>query len=128
MTEKKQTIMQAWQQAVERLDRDCRDTNDHIWNVVDDRSYVVAEYRPDYDEWFGEGFMGVESTRPIVDALDDHLMTMMYLAAKDKIMNEFIDTAKGIYSCDRSDNNNFEFADAETQKAFTLFRALKGYN
>ena len=128
MTQQKQTIMQAWQQAVERIKRDCSVDDDHIWHAVQDRSHVVSNYRPDYDEWFGEGFMDVESTRPIVDALDDHLMTMMYLAAKDEIMNEFMTTAGGIYYCMRSNNNNYEFANAETRKAFTLFCGLKGYN
>ena len=128
MTQQKQTIMRAWQQAVERIKRDCSVDDDHIWHAVQDRSHVVSNYRPDYDEWFGDGFMGVESTRAIVDALDDHLMTLMELTAKDEIMNEFIATANGIYDCVRSNNNNFEFADAETRKAFTLFRAIKGYN
>ena len=128
MPQQKQTIMQAWNKAVEQMKQDCQRDGIHIWHAVQDRSHCVAEYRPDYDEWFGDGFMGIESTRAVVDALDDHLMTILYRAAKDKIMNEFINTAKGIYSCDRSDNNNYEFADAETQKAFTLFRALKGYN
>lgn len=128
MTQQKQTIMQAWNKAVEQMKRDCSVDDDHIWHAVQDHSHVVSNYRPDYDEWFGDGFMGVESTRAIVDALDDHLMTMMYLAAKEEIMNEFMTTAGGIYYCARSNNNNYEFADAETRKAFELFRALKGYN
>lgn len=128
MTQQKRTIIQAWNEAVEQIKRDCSVDDDHIWHAVQDRSHVVSIYRPDYDEWFGDGFMGVESTRPIVDALDDHLMTMMYLAAKDEIMNEFMTTAGGIYYCMRSNRNEYEFADAETRKAFELFRALKGYN
>lgn len=128
MPQQKQTIMQAWNKAVEQIKRDCSVDDDHIWHAVQDRSHCVAKYRPDYDEWFGEGFMGVESTRHIVDALDDHLMTMLYLAAKDEIMNEFTTTAGGIYYCMRSNHSEYEFANEETRRAFELFRALKGYN
>lgn len=67
-------------------------------------------------------------SRAIVDALDDHLMTLMELTAKDEITNEFMTTAGGIYYCMRSNRNEYEFADAETRKAFELFRAFKGYN
>ena len=128
MPQQKQTIMQAWNKAVEQMKQDCQRDGIHIWHAVQDRSHCVAEYRPDYDEWFGDGFMGVESTRPIVDALDDHLMTLMELVAKDEIMNEFTTTAGGIYYCMRSNHSEYEFANEETRRAFELFRALKGYN
>jgi hypothetical protein len=128
MTQQKQTIMQAWQQAVEKMKQDCQRGGTHIWHAVQDRSHVVSNYRPDYDEWFGDGFMDVESTRSIVDVLDDHLMTLMELAAKDEIMNEFMTTAGGIYYCMRRNHSEYEFANEETRRAFTLFRAIKGYN
>lgn len=128
MTQQKQTIMQAWTKAVEQLDRDCRLDNDHIWHAVDDRSHVVSNYRPDYDEWFGDGFMNDPGNLRVVDALDDQLILLAERYAQNKIMNEFATTAGGIYDCIRSETNFHEFENAETQKAFTLFRAIKGYN
>lgn len=129
MTEKKQTITQAWNEAVEQMKQDCQRDGTHIWHAVQDRSHCVAEYRPDYDEWFGDGFMGAESTLPIVDVLDDHLMTLMRLAAKDELMKEFEAIADDLYyNCARSNHNNYAFVYEETSHAFELFCALKGYN
>lgn len=128
MTQQKQTIIQAWNEAVERLDRDCRLDDDHIWHAVDDRSYAVSNYRPDYDEWFGDGFMNDPDNLRVIDALDDQLILLTERFAQNTIMNEFATIAGGIYDCTRSETRFHEFENAETRKAFTLFRAIKGYN
>lgn len=128
MTQQKQTIMQAWIKAIEQLDCDCRLDNDHIWHAVDDRSHVVANYRPDYDEWFGDGFMNDPGNLHVVDALDDQLIILAERFAQNTIMNEFAAIAGSIYGCIRSKTAFHEFANEETRRAFTLFRAIKGYN
>lgn len=128
MTQQKQTIKQAWVEAIEQLDRDCRLDNDHIWHAVNDRRHVVSNYRPDYDVWFGDGFMDDPANFHVIDALDDQLILLAERFAQNTIMNEFAAIAGSIYGCIRSKTAFHEFSDAETQKAFTLFRAIKGYN
>lgn len=128
MTQQKQTIMQSWSKAIEQMQQDCQLDDDHIWHAVQDRSHVVSNYRPDYDEWFGEGFMGNMDNLHLIDALDDHFITLAERFAKNTIMNEFAAIAGGIYDCVRSETAFHEFANEETRRAFTLFRAIKGYN
>lgn len=128
MPQQKQTIMQAWNKAVEQMKQDRQRDGIHIWHAVQDRSYCVAEYRPDYDEWFGEGFMGNMDNLHLIDALDDQLILLAERFAQNTIMNEFAAIAGGIYDCVRSETAFHEFANEETRRAFTLFRAIKGYN
>lgn len=98
----------------------------HKYITTDNRSEIMAEYRPNYADWFGD-VGGLCNELALIDGLDDAMFTAFEVWAEQDLAAAFLDgfVAAGVAVDDARDATG-AFLDPVLRTSFEMWRGAHG--